>query len=98
MPSTDMVYRHAADLVTRKVGDEAVVVPVRNRIGDLESVFTLNPIALRVWSLIDGATPVAPIVDAICDEYEVERDTAAADVVELLQTLEEAQLVERVSE
>lgn len=93
-----MVYRHAADLVTRKVGDEAVVVPVRNRVGDLESVFTLNPTALRIWNLLDGTTPLAPIVDAICNEYEVERETAATDVAQLVQSLEEAQLVELVKE
>jgi hypothetical protein len=39
------VYRTAPDLVTRKVGDEAVIVPIRNRVGDLESVFTLNEVA-----------------------------------------------------
>lgn len=93
-----MLYRHAADLVTRKVGREAVIVPVRNRVGDLESVFTLNEIALRVWNLLDGRTPVEPIIDTICAEYDVARGTAAADIADLLANLAEVHLVEAVTE
>lgn len=91
-----VVYRPAADLVMRRVGREAVVVPVRNRVGDLDSVFTLNEVASRVWELLDGSTPLVKIVDTICDEFEVAPATAAADVEELLGTLEAAKLVQRV--
>jgi hypothetical protein len=94
--SNAMVYRPAADLVMRRVGREAVVVPVRNRVGDLDSVFTLNEVASRVWELLDASTPVESIVTAICSEYEVEPQVASADVAELLRSLEEAQLVQRV--
>ena len=92
------VYRPATDVVIRRVGEESVLVPVRNRVGDLDSVFTLNEVASRVWELLDGQRPMDSIVDAVCDEYEVGRDVAHADLQELIQTLEEAHLVQRVEE
>jgi hypothetical protein len=98
MLSTAMVYRHAADLVTRNVGEAAVVVPVRDRVADLESVFALSDVAMRVWTLLDGSTAVDPIVETICLEYDIDRGTAAADVSDLLRRLEDAKLVERVTD
>jgi pyrroloquinoline quinone biosynthesis protein D len=90
------VYRTAMDIVVRRVGDESVVVPVRNRVGDLDSIFTLNEVASRVWELLDGQRPVDQIVGVICDEFEVAPDVADADVRELLGSLEQAHLVEAV--
>ena len=90
------VYRPAVDVVVRRVGDESVVVPVRNRVGDLDSVFTLNEVASRVWELLDGQRPVDQIVSVICDEFEVTPDVAETDVRELLGSLEQAHLVETV--
>ncbi|MEO8034510.1 MAG: PqqD family protein [Acidobacteriota bacterium] len=91
-----LLYRTAPDLVTRKVGDEAVIVPIRNRVGDLESVFTLNDVALAVWNLLDGERTTEAIAATIADEYEVTPAEAATDVEELMQRLLEARLVEQV--
>ena len=93
-----VVYRPAPDLVVRKVGDESVIVPVRSRVADLDSVVALNPVASRVWELLDGRRSVDSIVDTVCDEYEVTPETARADVDELIRSLAEAQLIEVVEE
>lgn len=68
-------------------------MPVRNNVGNLESVFTLSTVAARVWSLLDGSRDVEAIVSALCEEYDVDRDTAAADLEELLASLQEAALI-----
>lgn len=84
------------DVVIRRVGEESVVVPVRNRVGDLDSIFTLNEVASRIWDLLDGKRPVDAIVETICDEFEVTPDVAVSDVRDLLVSLEQAHLVEVV--
>lgn len=91
-----VVYRPAPDLVVRKVGDESVIVPVRSRVADLDSVVALNPVASRVWELLDGQRSIDAIVETICDEYEVTPEAARADVDEFVRSLEEAELIERV--
>jgi hypothetical protein len=90
----EQVYRHAEDIVLRRIADEAVLVPVRDNVGDLDSIFTLNETAITIWDALDGATPMHRVIDTVCGEYEVDRDTAAADTREILSRLAEAGLVE----
>jgi len=78
----------------RRVGHEALLVPVRNRVGDLDSIFTLNETAIAVWEAIDGRTPLAAVVEKLCDDFDVERERAAADAAEVVRTLVEAGLLE----
>ena len=91
------VYKRAADVVARQVGNESILVPIRNNVGNLDYIYTLSPVAARIWALIDGERPVDAIVEALCDEYDVERDQAAADVAELVTDLEQVSLVLQVS-
>jgi hypothetical protein len=95
---SENVYRPATDVVTRKVGDESIIVPVRSHVADLDAVITLNPVGARIWELLDGHRDLAAIAGTISEEYEVEPDTARADVGDFIQSLEEAKLVERVGE
>lgn len=88
------VYRPSSDVVVRRVGDESVVVPVRNRVGDLDSLFTLNEVASRVWDLLDGQRSLDAIAETICAEFEVAPEVAAADIEELMRALEQVHLVE----
>lgn len=90
-----MNYRRSTEVVCREVGGESILVPIRNRVGDLESIFVLSPVASRIWSLLDAPTSTERIVDEICAEFEVERETAQADVDELLASLELASLVNK---
>lgn len=87
------VFSHAGEFVLRAVGHEAVLVPIRNRVGDLDSIYVMSPVAMSIWSLIDGTKDVAAIVAAIEDEYEVAPEVAEKDVADLLVTLHEAGLI-----
>ena len=89
------VYMHSGEFVLRTVGSEAVLVPIRNRVGDLDSVYVMSPVAVRIWSLIDGVNDVEAITARIGDEYDVEPATAAQDVNDLLTALEGAELIRR---
>lgn len=83
--------------MTRTIAGETLIVPVRNRIGDLSSIYTLNEVGARVWQLVDGQTPVAEIVQTITSEYEVSEEEAAADIAELLADWQEVGLVRAVA-
>jgi hypothetical protein len=90
-----MIYQRSREVVCREVGGESILVPIRNRVGDLESIFVLNPIAARIWALLDRAVSADQITDAVCAEFDVDRETASADVEELLASLELASLVNK---
>jgi Coenzyme PQQ synthesis protein D (PqqD) len=86
-------FQPSGDVVFRRVGDEAVLVPLRHNVANLDWVHTLSPVAARIWQLMDGTRAIADIVAAVCDEYEVTEEVASADVAELLGSLHEAGLI-----
>jgi hypothetical protein len=86
------VFKHRGEFALRKVGNESILVPIRNRVGDLDSVYVFTPVAARIWSLLDGRD-IDAVVDTICQEYDVESEVARRDLSELLGSLEAADLI-----
>lgn|ERR1051325_7257445 len=90
---TAPVYARSGEFVLRAVGSEGVLVPIRNKVGDLDSIYVMSPVAMRVWELIDGRNDLDRIAELIAAEYDVAPETAARDVADLLRSLEDAGLV-----
>lgn len=86
-------FKTAPDVVCRKVGEESILVPVRHNAGDLDSVFTLSPVAVRIWQLLDGTRDAREIADALSGEFDVDSATALSDVNELLEALRSVDLI-----
>jgi len=59
-----------------------------------EQVFELTEIATLAWMSIDGSRTVADIAGIVRTEYDVDEETAVADLCELLGTLAHAGLIE----
>lgn len=91
------VFRRTQDVVCRAVGAESILVPIRNNVGNLDFVYTLSPVAARIWSLLDGIKTADEIIDAICSEYDVPRETVQADLAALVRDLAEVSLISRVA-
>ncbi len=88
------VFAHRGEFALRQVGGESILVPIRNHVGELDSVFVLTAVAARIWQLFDGVRDVDSIITVICSEYDVQADVARADLEELLTSLTSADLVE----
>jgi hypothetical protein len=91
------VFRRTKDVVCRAVGAESILVPIRNNVGNLDFVYTLSPVAARIWALLDGEKTAGEIVATICDEYDVDQATAQADLTTLINDLAGVSLVSRVA-
>ena len=81
------------EVVTRRIAGETLIIPVAGQVGDLDAIYTLNEVGSRIWELIEGATPVSRIVDAISAEYDVSPDQAARDIFGFLDSLETRDLI-----
>jgi len=88
MDFLDKVYKKSDSIVFRKIADEFILVPIRQNVGDLESICTLNDVGARIWELIDGEKKVREIKDKIVEEFEVTPEEAEKDLMEYLQQLE----------
>lgn len=82
-------YIRDPDFVFRRIADEVILLPIRKNMGDLESIFTLNEVAARVWELLNGRRSLEEVRDMIVAEFEVTPETVEADLRELLCRLEE---------
>ena len=93
MDFTEKIYKKDDSIVYRKIADEFIMVPIRQNVGDLESIYTLNETAARIWEMIDGETKVRKIKEKIIEEFEVTPEEAEKDIIEHLQQLEEIKAV-----
>ena len=83
----DIPLRKTPGFVSRCIGDDTIIVPVRGGVGDLEAIFTLNPVGRTIWERIDGKTSVIGLADEVSRQYEIDQATAAADVAEFVDLL-----------
>jgi hypothetical protein len=83
-------------VVSRKIADEFILVPIRQKASDVDSIYTMNEVAGRIWELIDGEKRVEEVRDVIVEEFEVSLEEAEADLVDLLQQLEKVGAVKPV--
>ena len=96
MDYLERCYEKDPNMVSRLIDDEFILVPIRQNVADLQSIYTLDEVGARIWELIDGQRRVREIRDAIVEEYEVSTDVAEADLVEFIQQLEAMGGVRRV--
>ena len=74
------ILTHSPSIVTRKTGNEYVLVPITNNIADMNSVYTLNETGAFIWELIDGKRSVEEIITALTTEYDIDKKNAETDV------------------
>jgi hypothetical protein len=73
----------SSDVACRKLEGEMIIMSVRD-----STLFTLNEVATAIWEAADGRTSVEKIVEeTLCAKYEVDRETALQDAVELVHRL-----------
>lgn len=84
------------DFVTRQIGTETIVVPVRGGVGDLNFIFTLNEAGTDIWRLLREGKTFDEVVDALCALYRVSPEEAAADTREFVDNLKASGLFDEM--
>lgn len=87
------VLRRASGIAWRLIEGEAVLVDVRK-----DEVAHLNPTASFLWSRLDGERDLRDIAREMTSRYEVDEETALADLVDFAVQLLQQGLVEEVDE
>jgi hypothetical protein len=84
MADLKTVPRQSPSVVTRKTGNEYVLVPVADNIADMDSVYTLNETGAFLWELIDGENNIEDMIEALIREYDIDEQSATNDVFEFI--------------
>lgn len=81
-------YKKADNIVARKIDDNYVLVPIRNNIQDMDSIYAMNEVAAFVWERLDGNTPLSNILNELIDTFHVDYQTAQTDVMDIIDDME----------
>jgi len=100
MEAMEKRYKKHPDIVSRKIADEVILVPIKRKLADVNSIYLLqNDVSVRIWELIDGQRRVGEIKEIICEEFDVSPEQAQSDLVEFLKQLEKiGEVIRGVSE
>ena len=92
--SMNSILKKSQNTVFRKIGDEYILVPIAASVADVESIFNLNETGAAIWDKIDGKKSLKEIIKEIEEEYEAEDRQLEMDVLEFVNEMMEAKLVE----
>ena len=91
----DIIYSKDPNIIFRKIADEFILVPIRQKAVDLRSVYTLNDTAAFIWELIDGKRNVSQIKDEVAGKFEVVPGQAESDVSQIVSQWESMSLIQK---
>ena len=79
----------------RKVGGQNVVVAVGAASRDFNGIIKLNETGAFLWDLLKSERTPEELTEALLAEYDIDRETASADVEAFAERLSRAELLDR---
>ncbi|MEW6571953.1 MAG: PqqD family protein [Nitrospirota bacterium] len=89
-------YVKDSSVVFRKIAEEFILVPIKQKADEVDSIYTINEVAGRIWELIDGEKTLSEIKNVIIDEFEVSPEIAEIDLIEFIKQLEHIGAIKEV--
>jgi hypothetical protein len=80
-------FRRSDDVVERRIRGEHLLVPVAGSLEQLDSIYTLNPTAGRIWELAGEGLDEGEVLNRVKMEFEVDEDAARRDITRVLDEL-----------
>ena len=80
--------------IVRQIAGQNVAIAIGEMSKKFHGMIKLNDTGLFIWNLLQNDTTEEAIVDAVTAEYEVDVETAAADVRRILGALKDAGIIE----
>jgi hypothetical protein len=89
----DIVFTKADNIVTRKVMDETLLVPISGELASMDNLYSLNEIGAYIWEALDGSHSLAEIGTQLERLYDTNLETIESDVLDIVSEFFEAGLV-----
>lgn len=78
-----------SEMILREIAGEHLLIPVGQTALKVKGMVTLSESGLLLWNKLQSDCTEEDLVDAVLAEYQVDRDTAAADVKAFLNQMRE---------
>ena len=94
MTPLNSVYQKNPDIVSRKIADEVILVPIKRKLASINAMYLLrDDVSIRIWELIDGQRSAQQIRNIICKEFKVDSKQAEGDIIKFLEQLEKIEAI-----
>ena len=80
-------------LLKREIAGESFLVPLGKTVYDTNGLFVLTELGAFIWALLPEAENEEEILAWILEKYEVDEDSAKADLIVFLQKLRKMEII-----
>lgn len=87
MKDLKKTYGKNENLVYRRIGDETILVPIRDSTGDMDAIYNLNELGAFIWDHLDGSNSLEDVKRGILDEFDVAPEQAEKDLLGFIKEL-----------
>lgn len=77
----------------REIAGEFIIVPTGETTLDFNGLITVNEVGKIIWEKLQNECTKEDIVNAILDEYEIDKETAENDVEGFLEKLRNQDII-----
>ena len=89
----DKSWCASENVVTRKIADETILVPISGNLANMQRIFTANEVGAFIWAMMDGQNTVKEIRQALLDEYDVDENQLENDLLGFIEQLKHSGLI-----
>lgn len=86
--------RVSKDLILREVAGEYILIPVGKAALEIHGMINLSESAVLLWKKLQEDCTEEELVQALLMEYDIDSETAAADVRELIEQMQKIGVIE----
>ena len=92
--NSDIKIRANSNLMLREIAGEHLLIPVGEIAMNVHGMIGLSESGLLLWQRLQTDCFEADLVECILNEYDIDRETAVADVHEFLEKMENIGIIE----
>ena len=87
-------FMRSRSVVSRVSGEQTLIVPLRAKVGDLASIYSLSGTGSLIWELLGAPKAITELVRAIECECRIDTEQAQRDVMQFVDEMFSVGLVE----
>ena len=97
MERLELIFQKDSSIVSRRIADEVILVPISRKVEEVECLYTLNEVGARIWDLIDSQRSLKAVRDTLVAEFDVSEREAEEDLLTLIEQLQQIGVIQEVS-
>lgn len=76
----DSIFVRCERIVSRKLVDELMLVPVRHNVAEIDTLYALNEVGARIYELIDGKRTLREVGSIVAEDFQFSQTHALGEV------------------